>query len=132
MGDRNCKGRSQSMNIGVWAIRPSEKLFRASIDMMESGSFKCDEKHGVQAMTTFLMKKLYWDQGRKVYCLDLPYNCKGDTMDPCDKRPDAYGRTGKIYVLHWSGETKPWQHWWDSNKGAPKEGLKEAQKRTVL
>eukprot|EP00746_Dinoflagellata_sp_MGD_P030390 gnl/MRDRNA2_/MRDRNA2_172084_c0_seq1.p1 gnl/MRDRNA2_/MRDRNA2_172084_c0~~gnl/MRDRNA2_/MRDRNA2_172084_c0_seq1.p1 ORF type:complete len:333 (+),score=37.73 gnl/MRDRNA2_/MRDRNA2_172084_c0_seq1:115-999(+) len=131
VGGNKCKGRPQSMNIGVWAIRPSKALFKYALNMTKFGDFKCDPKHGVQTMIAHLMTRLYWDRGRKVHCYEIPYNCKADTMSECQFRADEFGKTGKIYVLHWSGEAKPWHDWWDRALSRPKQSLTRTQVKSV-
>merc|ERR1712232_514262 len=53
-------------------------------------------------------------------------------MTACDEQADLEGRTGKIYVLHWSGESKPWREWWNRKSGKPQSGLSASQKNSVM
>lgn len=138
VGDKACKNHSASMNIGVWLLRPSKSLFQAALNM-SAQTWYCKQARaaGSQTMITHLAKQLYWDKGGRVLCLENPYNCRPyefglrKSFHTCDIRPDVFNRVGNMYVLHWSGETKPWEHWWDASRHEPIKGLNPSQRNSV-
>ena len=97
-------------NTGVWAVQPSNAVFRSLVNFLQNGSnFRCNI--GFQgAATTFFNR-----QGRYIKTkpedalrLHVGYNLKPDVLSvqKCLARQGL--NRSHVHVVHWSGDRKPW------------------------
>ena len=61
-------------------------------------------------------------------CVSLAFNCKMDIdqLETCsadvgdEASKTSVAKRRETFVRHWSGESKPWSHWWDNVQRRPK------------
>lgn len=125
-GERRCSGaglRSPTppgswFNTGVVLVKPSQRSFNAYVEAVAAQK-SCPED-GSQTTENNLFKT--W-KDEQFECLSPQLNCRPvGPNEPC---------IADAFVLHWSGNNKPWNQWWDETKKAPKSELSSMQKKTV-